>query len=169
MDVSTSMKTFFTLYIILFGFGLYAQDLFTVTGQIQLVSYYQGGMELPPEMMMPTPLAETKLYVVKYYGPSEKPKIITQVMSDENGKYEVTLPPGKYGFIQDKSEIENGTYLPGMKPSKADKDKKEMPESGTTTRDYWTLSSAGPFEVVNKDLYHVDITHYLVTICYLCP
>lgn len=161
------MKTFFTLFISLLCIGSHAQDLFTVSGKIQLVSYYQGGMELPPEMMMPSPLIGTKLYVIKYNSDDEKPKIISQVMSDKNGNYEVKLPPGKYGFIQNKSELVKGTYVPGENHS--GNDKKEILEYGTDTQDYWTLSTGGPFEVVNQDLYHVDLTHYLVTICYLCP
>ncbi len=165
------MKTILSLIAVLIGLGLYGQGVFTVSGKVQLVSYYQGGAPLPPEMMSPKPLPNTKLYVVQYYGAEEKTKVVSSITSDKNGDYEVKLPPGQYGFVLSKDEVNTGIYLPGMKVTKKDStvNVNDLLNAGEAHQDYWILSTNGPFEVVNKDLYNVDLTHYNVTICYMCP
>jgi len=171
MDVLVDMKTTIILLFALFSYTCTSQELFNVSGTIGLVSYHQGGVELPPVMMEPHPLVNTKLFVVQYYGPEEKTKIVATVISDEYGKYEVKLPPGKYGFVQHKSEVDKGIYLPGMKV-KEDNDSTDVVEFIWTEvghEDYWSLSTVGPFEVSSNDLIGVDITHFDVTICYTCP
>lgn len=146
-----------------------AQELFTVSGTVQMVSYSQGGVELPPEEYMPHPLPNTQLYVVAFYGADEKSKIVTTLQSDQAGRFEIQLPPGKYGIIQHKSELGKGVFLPGMNLQQDTMDKKELVFTGYDQQDYWVLSSNGPFEVVNMDLTQLNITHYNISICYMCP
>ncbi|CAG5086700.1 hypothetical protein [Parvicella tangerina] len=165
------MKTLLSLIVVLIGLGLHAQEVFTVTGKVQHISYYQGGAQLSDEMMSPKPLPNTKLYIVQYYGPKEKTKVVSSFTSDKNGNYEVKLPPGLYGFVLSKDEANTGIYLPGMKVTKKDStvNVNDLLNAGEAHQDYWILSTNGPFEVINKDLYNVDLTHYDVTICYMCP
>lgn len=152
--------------------GISAQSLFTVSGKIQLVSYSQGGVELPPMEYMASPLPNTNLYVVQYLGKDEVSKVIAKVKSDENGNYEVKLPPGKYGFVEHKNEVGKGVYLPGWK-AKTGQDSTELEEVISLDyyvhEYYWVLSTGNPFEIINTDLQKIDITHYDLHICYLCP
>lgn len=166
LDVLLDMKTLFTFMIFLMFLGLNAQELYTVTGTIQMVSYSQGGMELPPSEMMPQPLPNKHLYVVQYFGTKEKSIIITKFTSDKNGNYEVQLPPGKYGFIQDKSELKRGVFLPGMNDNKSNED--EILQD-FAHHDYWELNTLQAFEVTNIDMSNVNLTHYSISICYTCP
>lgn len=159
------MKTLLIIIIALFTFGMNAQDLYTVTGTVGLVSYSQGGMELPPSAMMPMPSKGVKLYVVQYFGPKEKSIVVGQIKSDEKGKYEIKLPPGKYGFVLDKSKIRKGTYLPEVEQTKDRSD--GFQDFGH--QEYWELNTLQPFEVTNTDLSNINITHYSISICYTCP
>ena len=163
------MKTTLALLFSFFWLGISAQELFTVQGKIQQVSYSQGGMELPPEMYMPHALPNTKLYVVQFYGEEEKTTIVANIISDEHGNYEVKLPPGKYGFVQHKTEVGKGVYLPGWKTQNEQEFEEIMPDDGYGHQNYWVLSTATPFEVVNQDLQNINLTHYDISICYMCP
>ncbi|MCB9188724.1 MAG: hypothetical protein H6599_05525 [Flavobacteriales bacterium] len=153
--------------------NLKAQELFTVTGKTQIVSYHQGGVELPPFMMEPKALPNTMLYVVQYYGPNEKSVVVASFKSDINGNYEVKLPAGTYGFVQNKYEAGIGIYLPGMKETTEVKndslfvDEIRFEEIGY--EDYRSLDHYEPFEVLNKDVEQINITHYQISICYTCP
>lgn len=169
MDVLYSMKTLITLLILFLFCSVKAQNLFTVNGSVLTVSYSQGGVELMPEEYMPHPLSNTTLFVVQYYGVTEKSKIITSFTSDEHGAYEIKLPPGKYGFVLNKKGLGGGVYLPGMNVPEDTTDVKEILFTGVDQQDYWTLSTAGPFEVIDSDLDNIEITHYSISICYMCP
>lgn len=165
LDVLNSMKTLLIILLSLFVLVVNAQKLFTVTGTVQMVSYHQGGIQILPSEMMPTPSKNVKLYVVEYLGPKEKSVVVGQIKSDENGKYEIKLPPGKYGFVLEKDEIRKGTFLPGMNNPKS----KEIDFQEIGYQDYWELNTLQPFEVTNIDLSNINITHYMISVCYTCP
>lgn len=139
--------------------------MFTVSGKIQQLSYSEGGMEIDPSELNPLPLGNTDLYVVQYLGIKEKSIIVTQISSDENGNYKVKLPPGNYGFVQDKSEIHRGTFLP-----QGDNYGKNLDlNDDFGYQDYWELNTLQPFQVDSTDISNINITHYSVSICYTCP
>lgn len=163
------MKNLITLCLLFTSAISVAQNSNNVQVQLQYISYSQGGVELPPEMMEPHPLVNYELILVKYNGPQQKPTIISSVKSDKNGLISLRLEDGEYGFISSKDELRNGVYLPG-KPEEIDTaDKKEQLFTGVETSDYWYFESGGPILINSTQLKSVVLTHYNVTICYLCP
>lgn len=99
--------------------------------------------------------------------------MVSTIKSDEHGNYKVKLPAGTYGFVQDKSEVGRGVYLPGMKettdvhPDSVFLEEINFSEIGY--ENYWSLDTYAPFEITNTDLNNVNITHYQISICYTCP
>lgn len=164
------MKITITIILTLILWSVLGQEKYHVKGKMQMVSYHQGGVELPPEMMLPFPMNGQELYLVKYLGPDKVPTILEKVKCDETGTFQINLPSGQYGFIQNKEELSKGIYLPGMK-SDTNKDKLIEDEifSGIGYEKYWSFDSNGPFSVGENESNSVVITYYDISICYMCP
>lgn len=161
------MKNLILLCLLFLNISFAAQDTFLVTGKFQSISYHQGGVELTPDEMRPFPLSNKKLFVVKFMGNSKKSVIVQEVISNFKGEFEITLAPGKYGFIEFKSELRKGIFLPEKSSQKymaANKSGKDF-----SYQAYWELNTLQPFEVTNSPLTEITLTHYSVSICYTCP
>jgi hypothetical protein len=165
LDMKKQTILLILLLLVISNFG---QDLVKVKGEIQLVSYYQGGMELPEEYKKAKPNLNKSLIIVKYNGANEYSTYVTIITSDSNGHFEIELPKGKYGFvtINQKSKIkkQKGLYLPVIQ-----KEPITDISAGEAISDYWSLNSGQPFEVGKNTKGKMIITHYHITICYLCP
>ena len=169
--VPSNMKTILSIFFTLFLIKSIAQE-YEVNGNIDLISYSQGGVELMPDAYMPHPLPNFTMFVVKYNGADKKPTVVGYIKTDSLGKFSTRLPEGKYGFLltRDKSQLKEGQYLP---ESIGVNDRDGLDEidfnEGFSHQDYWVLSTGGPFWVSKEGLNTVTITHYDVSICYMCP
>ena len=156
------------LFLILFVFVNYGQNLIKMEGKIQLVSYHQGGVELPDEYRMAKPCPNEKVILVKYNGANEYSTFVALIQSDSNGCFEIELQEGYYGFVamNQKHQLNKvkGLYLPIPPINKVQTD-----FSGVGTNDYWTINSAEAFEVKNGKTETMIFTHYDITVCYMCP
>ncbi len=167
--VSTGMRKLFTLTAFLIISVLAtSQESFLVKGEIRLVSYYQGGMELPEEQRSPKPNPNISVTIIKYNGPDEYSTIVNTVTSNENGDFEIMLPEGSYGFVLPNQikdlKKHRGLFSPISKPRE-----KEKEFTGVGTNDSWVLNANQPFVVGGETNTKFIITHYYITTCYTCP
>ena len=171
MAVPYSMKAIYSVLIFILLSPVFAQE-YEVQGNIQLVSYSQGGVELMPEAYMPYPAADVKMFVVQYNGADKKPTVIRPIKSDSTGRFEITLPEGEYGFLltRDKTKFKDGQYLPEAKGNGVGNNPEAIDiGDGYGYQDYWVMNCSGPFKVRKDGINQVTITHYMVSICYMCP
>lgn len=74
-----------------------------VTGYVTETSNPCGGARTPKnieeEMRRPKPLANKKLIVRKGNANSEKAKIVAEITTNDEGKFELNLPNGTYTFV----------------------------------------------------------------------
>ncbi len=165
------MKAINSILFVLFLLPVLGQT-YEVNGTIDLVSYSQGGVELMPEEYIPYPLTNFQMVVVQYNGEDKKPSVVGFIKTDSTGKFTTELPVGKYGFLltHDKRTFKPGQYLPSSIGGNTANGILEIDiNEGYIHQDYWLLSSNGPFEVIPDSSNTVNITHYDVSICYLCP
>ena len=84
-------------------FAFTAKKKFKVTGLVTETSSPCGGARPPKhvaeEMQKPKPLANKKIIIRKGNTNSQKAKIVAEVTSDAEGKFEVSLPAGTYSFV----------------------------------------------------------------------
>jgi hypothetical protein len=165
------MRNIFTFSLILLISTLcHSQDTFKVKGEINLVSYYQGGMELPDEYRSPKPNPDIPVIIVKFNGVDKYSTYVTTITSDKDGKFEIDLPKGKYGYVtvdqKDQLKKEKGVFTP-IPPKVNENEKQVFKDEGVS--DYWTINSYQPFEVSAESHQTMILTHYLITVCYTCP
>ena len=152
------------LFLILFlsSFTI-AQDVHKakVIGNAYLISYHQGGAELPQEYKMPQPYQVT-LYVVELKDSTAKPKFVQKIQTDVNGLFEVELDPGMYGFVTepDMKKLEKGQVLPtGFS---------EVSEHESHNSS-WTSNVELPLVLKEGESRRISITHSSTSVCYMCP
>lgn len=84
---------------------------YKVTGLVTETSNPCGGARPPKgmeeQMRTPKPLANKKLIVRKGNSNSQKSKIVAEITTNEEGKFELDLPAGTYSFV----EIEKTKFI----------------------------------------------------------
>lgn len=137
------------------------QDKSVLTGHVYLISYHQGGVELPPEEYMPRP-NQTTIYVVQLKDSLSRPKVVETVESDVNGFFEIQLEPGLYGFVtkEDLGNLRKGQVLPDGYSDRGEYN---------ATHSYWSTDVQLPLKIEAGEECSISITHTSTSICYMCP
>lgn len=155
------MKLLGMLILLFVATNSFAQsdNIVALRGTISIVSYYQGGAELPYEEMMPRAY-KTSIWIVEYVDSLTPPKPLQQVESDSTGEFLVYLPPSKYGFVtnEELTNLQPGQILPTAL---------READSYSVSQQYWTSTINGPIEL--RDETYIDITYFNVGMCMECP
>lgn len=79
---------------------------YKVTGVVTETADYCGGARPPKgleeQLRTPKPLANKKLIVRKGNSNSQKSKIVAEITTNEEGKFELDLPAGTYSFVSEE-------------------------------------------------------------------
>lgn len=159
------------LFILLLSSNLMAQqeqqpydlvvEKFTIKGKIISTSFYQGGARRPNDLpLVQVPKKEFTIYVVQYFGEDKKPKLVDRITTDKEGNFSVKLQVGKYGFVLDYKNVENGQYLP--------KGYKNITTHHQETSS-WEINGGCPIEIVNKDISNIILVQNNRSYCMDCP
>lgn len=131
---------------------------FNVEIQVNYTAFYQGGVEQEEKELVPAPLANAELILVRWKGADEKPEKIQRLKSDENGRIEIKLEAGNYGLVAVDDKLEKGQYMPQTVYNGNEF------ESNTSA---WEISTKGPIEISSET--KVVLVNHRRSICYLCP
>lgn len=136
-----------------------AKKEFTLYGKIMQTNQHQGGMYNPQEPI-PYPMNDLVLKVIRIDDPNKTPIVVGQVQSDVNGRFEIKLPPGKYGFIGVNENPVKGQFLPAAFVKTED-----FYQSSSS----WTSNLPVPIEIKDQDIIGLHIINHRSSICMLCP
>ena len=159
------------LFIVLLSSNLMAQqkqqpfdlvvEKFTIKGKITSTSFYQGGAQRPNDLpLAKVPKKEFTIYVVQYFGEDKKPKLVDRITTDKEGNFSVKLQAGKYGFVLDYKNVENGQYLPKGYQNKTTHHRETSS---------WEISGGRPVEIVDKDVSNIILVQNNRSYCVDCP
>jgi len=134
----------------------------TLSGTLYSTHFYQGGAMTSDDFVQPLPLANFQLWVVKLNEQDSIPEVLFSFTSDENGKFRVQLPPGKYGFVtsEDIGNLEKGQCFPKNSQSG------DLAEMTILT---WECNMALPLELDVAWIENIVITYHSRSYCNLCP
>ncbi len=134
---------------------------YELSGVLYQTSFYQGGVEnpYPPQ---PFILPNYSLLVVEITNEELKPTVVGEIVSDNEGLFQIKLPPGKYGFVNsnEKHRLEIGQYLPRTIQSG---------NENQSSYNSWEITNNQPIEIINEAITDIHITNHQTTICYMCP
>jgi hypothetical protein len=134
---------------------------YKVEVQFMQLKTYEGGAEVPANYYKPTPLANYKLLLVQLVD-NDKPKVVGEVTTDENGIWRERIPNGRYGFIEKKerNSLKKGQFLPESKRSGDDL------EYVYTS---WTINPWQALTVMDSAITNCTVTKKIDQVCGLCP
>lgn len=132
-----------------------------LSGQIQMVSYHQGGMMLPDEYKQPRPYG-VKLFVIKFSEKNTKLVVVDSIQGNDFGAFEIQLEPGKYGFVTsaEKDNLKNGQFLPTSHSEQTEH---------TGSNSFWETNMQMPLSLKEEDVSGFTITYTNTSVCYTCP
>ena len=145
------------LILALHSCGL-AQDSLTLSGRMEIVSYYAGGAALTEYDQEPQPYSKV-LMIVSIEHLDSVPTVVAVIKPDSDGYFSIKLPPGKYGFAEKRSEIKVGQYQPPV-----------YEENSIHEHVYrgWESNIEMPL-VLRRNVDGWVLTYYDVTSCFDCP
>lgn len=157
------MRIIQIIVILLFPFAGNTQqtDLVLLAGNIEIISYHQGGAQLPYEFTLPKPYATT-IAIVEYLDSLTIPKFVKSVESDLNGQFEVYLPRGKYGFVTigDLNKLARGQVLPAAFNTR---------DEHIYTNSYWYTEERLPLDLTQAESGMISLIYNNSSSCMDCP
>ncbi len=164
------MKSLLLVFILLVVQPLSAQD-YQINGKVQLISYQQGGMVLPPSAYLPKALTNYTVFITSYSKDSKDTIIIDSTITDSLGNFTLKAPEGQYNLLVSSSDghISKKVVPSQITSPSTTSEKKKEPVIGWYHSDHWTLNIDTPL-IVNQSFNNpLLITHYLVSTCMMCP
>ena len=165
------------LFILLFtgSIGLaQGNKLYTLSGIIEEISHYTGGIERPYFLDNPKAKPNYTMIVVRLISPDEPPVRVGSIRSDSLGHFSVVLPAGKYGFVL-------ASELDSLRPGQTLPVGSQMQTAHEYSSDGWSLNFGSMSSLVEpgepmrfvsisgKDVCNVHILHSISSGCLDCP
>lgn len=135
---------------------------YLVSGEVKYSSFYQGGVDqgdIIPELF---PLRNQEFILVRLDSLNGKPRKVDQVMTDNEGKFNLKLEPGIYGFVlkENLRDLQLGQFTPTIEHSGG---------NGLSSTVRWDFIGLSPIVVKNEAVVNIQLLRHTSTICYECP
>lgn len=142
----------------------FSQKSLTISGQIQTDSHHSGGayQEFVPN---PIPLGNYKLLLIRHLPDDSIPEIVKTFQTDNEGKFELEVAPGTYGFAAVNDSLVANQFLP--LPFYSDEHEWMNTESTTWSMNYGL--NEGPITVTDEDISGIAILRFHSSVCGMCP
>ena len=134
----------------------------TISGTLYYTSIWLGGTQKDERNLTLIPLRKFKLYIINFVSNDSIPKVMKCFTTNKNGKFSVSLPPGKYGFATSdevKSGLVKGQYLPRKTQTKA---------NNIINSSEWEFSMTCPLQLETVSIKNLVITNHLTSFCVNC-
>ena len=134
-----------------------------INGTLFYTSISRGGIQRDKRNPTLIPLKKYTLYVINLAFMDSIPKVTKRFTSNKNGKFSISLPPGKYGFVtfeEVKTGLSKGQCLPT---------KRETNNNNIINSSVWECSMPCPIEINASSIKNVVIINHLISFCMNCP